>query len=181
MEPIWSNMGKVWLKHQVHSKCVQILITGHIRDTCYLCSQCVRHLPTRYFGPCPQCQTRICCCAGCYSHAHNMMLAPDLDQELSLRWMQQFWKLNETNICGPGCGLDDKSEGQFVPSWIWLVPHPSPSPTPTSLNNLTMAASSTPNLDNRTMITCNGNTTASDVEVTNSMHICWAKCQAWAE
>ena len=56
-------------------------------------------------------QARIHRCARCYFHARDTMLALDPDQELSLGWMQRFRKLNDTDICGPGRGLDDKLEG----------------------------------------------------------------------
>ena len=58
-----------------------------------------------------------------------------------------------------------------MPSWIWLVPHPSSHPIPTSPDDLAAATSST----------SNGNTTANDAAVANSMHVHWAKCQARAE
>ena len=102
------------------------------------------------------------------------MLALDPNQELSLGWMRRFQKLNESDICGPGRRSDNKSEGQFVPSWIWLVPHSSSSlPASTSPNDLAIVASSTPD--------SNGHTPVDDAEVANSMRVHWAKCQAQAE
>ena len=94
------------------------------------------------------------------------MLALDPNQELSLGWTQRFQKLNESNIRGPGCGLDDKSEGQFVPSWIWLVPHSS---------------SSTSSPSSEMVTTSNGNASVDDMGVADSMRVHWAKCQAQAE
>ena len=124
-------------------------------------------------------QAKIRRCAGRYSHARDAMLVLDPDQKLSPVWMQRFRKLNETDIRGPGRGLDDKSEGQFVPSWIWLVSHSNSSPAPTS-NDLATAASSTPNPNNGTTTISVGNATVDDAEVADSMRVHWAKCQAQA-
>jgi hypothetical protein len=121
-------------------------------------------------------------CAGRYSHARDAMLDLDPDQKLSPGWTQRFRKLNETDIRGPGRGRDDKSEGQFIPSWIWLVPRSSSSPpAPTSPSDITVAASSTPNPNDGTTTTSDENATANDAEVIDSMRVHWAKCQARAE
>lgn len=113
-----------------------------------------------------------------YSHARNAMLALDPDQKLSPGWMERFRKLNDGDIRGPGRELDDKSEGQFIPSWIWLVPHSSPAPIPPG--GPVATAGSAPNSDT-TMTAIPGSTTPSDADHTRSMRAHWAKCQARAE
>lgn len=123
-------------------------------------------------------QAKIRRCASRYSYARDAMLALDPDQELSPRWMQRFQKLNQTDIRGPGRGPDDRSEGRFVPSWIWLVPNSSSSP---SQGDPAVTASSTSNPDNGTTVTSHGNSTTNDAEVADSMRVHWAKCQARAE
>ena len=116
-------------------------------------------------------RTRIRRCSKRYSHARSAMLALDPDQRLSPEWMQRFQELNKSDIRGPGRELDDKSEGQFTPSWIWLVPLSSlPSPPATTLSSDPIAAA-TP---------ANKPAPAND-ELTNSMRAHWAKCQARAE
>jgi len=44
----------------VYSKCTQHLITGHIRVTCWLWSQCFHHVPSWDLGPCPQWEQLSC-------------------------------------------------------------------------------------------------------------------------
>ena len=57
-----------------------------------------------------------------YSHARNAMLLLDPREQLIPRWGERFRKLNESDIRGPGREVSDSSEGQFKPSWIWLLP-----------------------------------------------------------
>ena len=119
-------------------------------------------------------QARIQRCASRYSHSRDAMLALDPDQKLGHGWMGRFQTLNDGDIRGPGRGLDDRSEGQFVPSWIWLVPRSSPL-TSISSNGPVAATGSTPDPDS-TMAA-----TTDDPDTTNSMRAHWAKCQARAE
>ena len=117
-------------------------------------------------------QTRIHRSANCYSHARSAMLALDPDQKFNPGWMEQFEKLNDNDIHGPGCEPDDTSEGQFKPSWIWLVPRlshpPLPVTTPSGDHTVTTTSVIEP-------------TGVKDAELTDSMRAHWARCQARAE
>ena len=100
-------------------------------------------------------------CGSRYSHARGAMLALDPDQKLSPGWAQRFKKLNEKDLRGPGQEEEERSEGQFTPSWIWLVPR----------SNLPPTASTSPN-----------DTAAADAgKLADYMRAHWAKCQARAE
>ena len=125
-------------------------------------------------------QKRIQRCADRYSHARNAMLALDADQKFNPGWMQRFKKLNESDIRGPGREIGDKSEGKFIPSWIWLVPRLTP-PVPTLPRGPTTTISSTIDPGSGTITTSDENTTADDIEAADSMRVHWAKCQARAE
>ena len=79
----------------------------------------------------------------------------------------------DADIRGPGREIDDRSEGKFQLSWIWLLPHqvvvfPSNEP-------MTRTASSDDNATNPI------SSAAEDLEVVDSMRVHWAKCQARAE
>ena len=107
-----------------------------------------------------------------YSRARNAMLALDPDEKLSPGWTKRFQKLNDNDVRGPGRELEDTSEGQFTPSWIWLVPrlshHLLPGATIPSNNLVTTATSAS-------------GSTVADSELNDSMRAHWAKCQARAE
>ena len=135
---------------------------------------------TRFQGLFDGFQKRIQRCADRYSHARDAMLALDVDQNFSPGWMQRFKKLNESDIRGPGCETGDKSEGQFIPSWIWLVPRLNP-PVPTLPRDPTTTISSTIDPSSGSITTSNENTTTDDIEAADSMRVHWAKCQARAE
>ena len=109
-----------------------------------------------------------------YSHAHNTMLALDWDEKLGPGWMQWFQKLNKSNIRRPGCEEDNTSEGQFMLSWIWLVPHSSDPPPAAIIHPSNVPGS-------KTMMATNEHTVVNDTELVDSMHVHWAKCQAQAE
>ena len=81
--------------------------------------------------------------------------------------MERFQELNGKDIRGPGREEDDTSEGQFKPSWIWLVPRLSHPPAASPSNATTPPV--------------NESTAANDPELTDSMRAHWAKCQARAE
>ena len=115
---------------------------------------------------------RMCRSRDCYSHACKAMLALDPDEKLAPGWTKRFWKLNEGDIHSPGCEVENTSEGQFTPSWIWLVSQLSqPTPTKTTASNDHTARSAS----------INESSTAVDPEQTDSMHAHWVKCQAHAE
>ena len=109
-------------------------------------------------------------CASRYSHARDAMLALDPDQKLSPGWVQRFKKLNEKDLRGPGRELDQPSEGQFMLSWIWLVPRSTnpPPATTSSSDPITTTSSTEP-------------TTPDADELAGYMRAHWAKCQARAE
>lgn len=96
-----------------------------------------------------------------YRHSRQAMLALDPSQQLKPDWMHRFRELADTDVQGPGREFEDKSEGTYQPSWIWLVPRMTGN-TPTE------PAAST-------------STTAEDLEVIDSMRVHWAKCQARAD
>ena len=115
--------------------------------------------------------TRIDRSADRYSHACSAMLTLDPDQKLKPDWMGRFKELDGSDVRGPGREQEDTSEGQFKPSWIWLVPllnHPLPPAVTLSSDHAEVTSVDEP-------------TAASDAEVTESMRAHWAKCQARAE
>ena len=117
-------------------------------------------------------QARMRCSCDRYSHTHKTMLALDPDEKLAPGWTEHLRKLDEGDICGPGCEVDDTSEGQFAPSWIWLVSQSSqPAPTKMTASNDHTARSAS----------INKSSTVVDPEQTDSMRAHWAKCQAHAE
>jgi len=116
-----------------------------------------------------------------YSHARDAMLALDPDEKFVPGWTQQFQMLKESDICGPGRERDDKSEGQFMLTWIWLVPQLSyPPPATTAQDGPATTTPSSPDPEGKTTTT-NEPTPASDEELADSMRVHWAKCQARAE
>ena len=119
-------------------------------------------------------KARIQCASSCYSRACNAMLALDQDEKLRPGWIQRFQKLNESDICGPGREEDDTSEGQFVLSWIWLVPHSSDPPPAATTHPSDVPGSETTTATNE-------HTAVNSTELADSMHVHWVKCQAWAE
>lgn len=119
-------------------------------------------------------KVRIRRSANRYSRARDAMLALDPGEKFRPGWSQRFRELKESDIRGPGREESDTSEGQFVPSWIWLVPrlsHPPP----------TTATPSSPVPDSEATTTTNEPTAANDTELVDSMRVHWAKCQARAE
>ena len=114
-----------------------------------------------------------------YTHARDAMLALDPNEKFAPRWMQRFRKLNESDIRGPGREKEDKSEGQFVLTWIWLVPRISHPPPPAGTAQDTTSPSPS---DPDSETTTTGQPTAADeAELEDSMRVHWAKCQARAE
>jgi len=113
-----------------------------------------------------------------YSHARDMMLALDPVEKFRIGWTTRFRKLSETDIRGPGREKGDKSEGRYIPSWIWLVPLSTFSP-PTNASIATTDPSSVPSSEVAT--TANEPAPANDAELADSMRVHWAKCQARAE
>lgn len=108
------------------------------------------------------------------------MLALNPDQKLGPRWLEQFQKLNESDICGPGHKPDEPSKGQFTPSWIWLIPHSGhPCPAMASPNNLVTTSSAT-NPSSGTTTGTDKSAVATD-KLNDSMCTHWAKCQAQVE
>ena len=51
-------LGTFYSHNQVHFECIWFLPTGYIVITYWLDSQCIQHVPTDYWGPCPQCKGR---------------------------------------------------------------------------------------------------------------------------
>ena len=57
-------------------------------------------------------------CASCYYAAYSALLLLNPDGT----WMAHLQELRDQDIQGPGKDNDKKSNSQFEPSWIWLVP-----------------------------------------------------------
>ena len=108
-----------------------------------------------------------------YRHSRQAMMALDPSQRFSPSWMQRFQELADADVRGPGRETNDKSEGRFQPSWIWLVPRQSGG-VPTSAPPLNEPA--TPSTDSDTLDLVS--TAEEDLEVVDSMRVHWAKCQA---
>ena len=100
------------------------------------------------------------------------MLALDPDQKLGPGWMDRFKQLQDGDARGPGCEENDTSEGQFKPSWIWLVPRLGRSPAATTSSSSDHVATTT---------SSNEPAAVSNLELLDSMRAHWAKCQARAE
>ena len=115
-----------------------------------------------------------------YSHARDAMLALDPDEKFVPGWTQRFRTLNESDIRGPGRERDDKSEGQFMLTWIWLVPRLSYPPPATTAQDPATTTHSSPDPEGETTTTSEP-APASDEELADSMRVHWAKCQARAE
>ena len=108
-----------------------------------------------------------------YRHARQAMLALDPSQELSPGWTRRFRELADADINGPGREPDNKSEGRYQLSWIWLLPHQTvgfPSNMPTAATPVTDSIAN----DSVSSAT-------EDLEVVDSMRVHWAKCQARAD
>ena len=84
------------------------------------------------------------------------MLTLDPDQKIE-PWRNRFQrqKLKEGDIRGPGRDIDNTSEGQYTPSWIWVVSYSGHPSSPS--------------------------TQAGDEELADSMRVHWAKSQARAD
>ena len=108
-----------------------------------------------------------------YRHARRAMLALDPSQQLSPGWTRRFRELVDADIRGPGRETDDKSEGKFQLSWIWLLPHQ------TGVFPSNESATQTPSLDGS--VTDPTSSAAEDLEVVDSMRVHWAKSQARAD
>ena len=106
-----------------------------------------------------------------YSHARNAMMALDPDEKFVPGWTKRFQKLNESDVRGPGRGDEDRSEGRFTLTWIWLVPRSNYPPT-TTIHSLPGSEAA---------MTSDEPTAADSVELADSMRVHWAKCQARAE
>ena len=118
-------------------------------------------------------QGRIRRAAMRYRNARRAMLALDPSQQLSPGWARRFQELADADIRGPGRETDDKSEGKFQPSWIWLLPHQTvrfPTNEPATTAPVPDDSATDPT-----------STVAEDLEVVDSMRVHWAKCQARAE
>lgn len=127
-------------------------------------------------------KARISRSASRYTRARDAMLALDPGEKLCPGWKRRFQKLNDSDIRGPGRATGD-SEGQFVPSWIWLVPRLTP-PTPATASSKDLATTThtSPLPDDEATTTAAAEqVAANDAELANSMRVHWAKCQARAE
>ena len=102
------------------------------------------------------------------------MLALDPSQQLSPGWMHRFRTLGEGDVRGPGRESDDKSEGMFHPSWIWLV-----SRSTTAIPNEPFTTTNI--IQDSDIATASSTPTVDDPEVAESMRTHWAKCQARAD
>jgi len=115
-----------------------------------------------------------------YSHARDAMLALDPDEKFVPGWTKRFQKLNEGDIRGPGRESEDRSEGQFTLTWIWLVPRSNhPHATATTPND--PAATTHSSVPGNKAATAVNGPTADNAELADSMRVHWAKCQARAE
>ena len=111
-----------------------------------------------------------------YRHARHAMMALDPSQQFSPGWIHRFRELADADVRGPGRETDDKSEGRFQPSWIWMVPR---QPSGVTDSGLPPSESSIASSDDGTSDPVS--TPEEDLEVANSMRVHWAKCQARAE
>ena len=113
-----------------------------------------------------------------YRRARQALVALDPSQQLSPEWMHRFQVLTDADVRGPGREPDDKSEGKFQPSWIWLVPR-LPNVVPgSSPNDPTKTPSTTQDPNDRSDVPT---TSLDDPELVDSMRVHWAKCQARAD
>lgn len=126
-------------------------------------------------------KARIQRSASRYSHARDAMLALDPDEKFAPGWTQRFRKLNESDIRGPGRERDDKSEGQFVLTWIWLVPRLNHPPTATTTRDDPTTTTHSPPGPESEITPEDEPTAANEEELADSMRVHWAKCQARAE
>jgi len=110
------------------------------------------------------------------------MLALDPDEKFRPGWTRRFLKLNDADVRGPGRKRDDKSEGQFVLPWIWLVPRLSDPPIPpTTAQDQPVTTANSSAVSGSETMTPDEPTVANNAEVADSMRVHWAKCQARAE
>ena len=126
-------------------------------------------------------KARIQRAASRYSHARDAMLALDPREKFAPGWTQRFRKLNESDIRGPGREREDKSEGQFALTWIWLVPRLSHPPPPVAPAQDTPAAALSSPTPGGETTTPGEPTPANEAELADSMRVHWAKCQARAD
>ena len=110
---------------------------------------------------------------GRYRRSRLAMLALDPSQCLSPRWKDHFQELRDADVRGPGRDPDDKSEGTFQPSWIWLIPQLANCAPDSNLSSAELRQSELP--------TTTGTGPESEKSVTDAMLTHWAKCQARAE
>ena len=121
---------------------------------------------------------KVKCAVARYRCARQALLALDPSEHFSPGWMQRFRVLANADVKGPGREPDDKSEGRFPPSWIWLVPRlpnavPGSSPNdPTKTTAVTQDPNDEPSIPTASL---------DDPELVDSMRVHWAKCQARAD
>lgn len=111
-----------------------------------------------------------------YRHARHAMMALDPSQQFGPGWIQRFQQLADADVRGPGRETNDKSEGRFKPSWIWLVPR---QPGGVVGSGLPPGEPATDGPDDGASDPVS--TPEEDLEVANSMRVHWAKCQARAD
>ena len=116
---------------------------------------------------------RLCHAVGRYHHSRLAMLALNPSQRLSPRWKDHFQELRDANVRGPGRDPDDKLEGTFQPSWIWLIPQLANCTPDSNLSSAELRQSELP--------TTTSTGPESEKLVADAMLIHWAKCQARAE
>ena len=116
-----------------------------------------------------------------YSHARDAMLALDPDEKFVPEWTKRFQKLNESDIRGPGHKSEDRSEGQFLLTWIWLVPRSNHPPSTATAQNISMTTTYPSVPGSGAATSTNEPTAGDDAGLADSMRVHWAKCQARAE
>ena len=116
---------------------------------------------------------RLCHAVGRYRCSCLAMSALDPSQCLSPRWKDHFQELRDANVRGPGHDPDNKSEGTFQPSWIWLIPQLANCTPDSNLSSAELCQSELP--------TMTGTGPESEKSVTDAMLTHWVKCQARAE
>ena len=142
------------------------LLQSHLDQKAKHLSHAQRNV-TRGQGVFDGVQNRIRRATRRYRHSRQALLALDPSQQLKPGWADRFRELADADVQGPGREVEDKSEGTYQPSWIWLVPRMA-SATPSNGPHTNEPATS-------------ASTAAEDLEVINSMRVHWARCQARAE
>jgi hypothetical protein len=132
---------------------------------------------TRAGGTFERYKARISRFAALYRHARRALATLDPNNE-TVAWTSRFLELKETDIRGPDREDDDKSEGRFISSWIWLVPKVSQP-----LDNTIPDDSTNPNTNPSNPDTTSdlSQRAASGEEVAISIRAHWARCQARAD